>query len=81
MRHLYYARRYDEAIAECRKLVEMDQKFARGHVELGQVLEQKGQHGEAVTEYQKALALSENSVPAMTGLGHAFRSRESKSRL
>ena len=38
VRHLYYARRYDEAITECRKLIELDQKFARGHVELGQVL-------------------------------------------
>ena len=39
VRHLYYARRYDEAIAECRKLIETDQKFDRGHVELGQVLD------------------------------------------
>jgi tetratricopeptide (TPR) repeat protein len=72
VRHLYYARRYDEAISECQKLLETDQKFARGHVELGQVLEQKGMHSEAIVEFQKALALSENSVAAMTGLGHAF---------
>ena len=72
VRHLYYARRYDEAISECQKLLETDQRFARGHVELGQVLEQKGMHSEAIAEFHKALELSENSVAAMTGLGHAF---------
>ena len=29
-------------------------------------------NSEAVAEFQKALALSENAVAAMTGLGHAF---------
>src|SRR5436190_16319984 len=64
VRHLYYARNYDAALSECRKLIEMDQKFSRGHVELGQILEQKGMHDEAIAESQKALGLSENSFTA-----------------
>jgi TolB-like protein len=72
VRHLYYARRYDEAIAECQKLIQTDAKFYRGHLELGQVLTQKGMHAEAVAEFEKALALSDSSVSAMSGLGHAL---------
>ena len=69
---MYYARQYDDAINECRKLIEMDPTFARGHVELGQLLEQKQMYGEAVGEFQKALGLSQNSLSAMSGLAHAY---------
>jgi serine/threonine-protein kinase len=71
VRHLYYARRYDEAAQECAKLIEMDQAFARGHVELGQILIQKGMLEEAIKEFHKALDLSVNNIGALTGLGHA----------
>jgi serine/threonine-protein kinase len=71
VRHLYYARRYDEASQECAKLLEMDQGFARGHIELGQILTQKGMTDVAIKEFQRALTLSENNIGALTGLGHA----------
>jgi eukaryotic-like serine/threonine-protein kinase len=71
VRHLYYARHYDEASKECVKLLEMDQGFARGHVELGQILEQKGNPEAAIQEFNEALSLSANNIAALTGLGHA----------
>ena len=39
---------------------------------MGQVLTQKGMQAEAIAEFEKALALSENSVFAMSGIGHAL---------
>jgi serine/threonine protein kinase/tetratricopeptide (TPR) repeat protein len=71
VRHLYFARRYDEAGKECLKLLELDQGFARGHVEFGQILEQKGLHDAAIVEFNEALSLSLDNVTALSGLGHA----------
>ncbi len=71
VRHLYYALQLDEAREECLKLLEMDRQFARGHLELGQILEQKGMYDAAIVEFREALSLSPNSLVALTALGHA----------
>ncbi len=71
VRHLYYARKYDEANKECLKLLEMDQHFPRGHYELGQILEQKGMHDAAILEFNEALGISNNDIATLGRLGHA----------
>jgi tetratricopeptide (TPR) repeat protein len=71
VRQLYFARRFDEATAECLKLLEMDQNFARGHIELGQILEQKGKLEEALVEFHEALSISGDNIASLAALGHA----------
>jgi DNA-binding winged helix-turn-helix (wHTH) protein/TolB-like protein/Tfp pilus assembly protein PilF len=52
---LYYARRYDEAIAVYRISLEMDPNFGVAHYLLAYAYEQKGMYDEAIREFQKAL--------------------------
>jgi TolB-like protein len=67
----YFARRYDEAVVQFRKLLEMDSGYYFGHLMLGQTLEAKGARDAAIAEYQKARAL--NDDPLVLGLlTHAY---------
>ena len=66
-----YAQRYDDAIAQLRKTVEMDGSFYFARYLLGNALELKGKLPEAMAEYQKAMAL--NDDPFAKGLlGHLY---------
>ena len=53
----------DEAIAQLHKTVEMDGSFYFGRGMLGVALELKGQIPEAIAEYEKAIALSDDPLP------------------
>jgi len=68
---LYASRRYDEAIAECRKTVEMTPNFYRAHVYLGWAYEQIGAFEAAISEFRLAMELH-GGGPEITGLGHAY---------
>src|SRR6516225_2159549 len=54
---LFSVRRYDEAIEQLRKTVEMEPDFYYARWNLGQALEMKGLIKEAEAEYEKAIAL------------------------
>ncbi len=69
---LYLARRYDEAIDEIRKALDLDPNFATGHWWLGLPYEQKAMHREAIAEFQKAFDLSGGNPSARGPLGHAY---------
>jgi len=56
------ARRYDEAVAQLRKTIEMAAHFYYAHWNLGEALQLKGQLDEALTEYQKAAALNDDPL-------------------
>jgi TolB-like protein/Tfp pilus assembly protein PilF len=65
------ARRYDDAITQLRKTIEMDARFYYAHWNLGEALELKGQLPEALGEYKKAAEL--NDDPLVLGLlAHAY---------
>ena len=67
------ARRYDQAIEQLRATVEIDPEFYGAHRFLGLALELKGDIGLAISEYKRALELSDD--PAGLGfLGHALAS-------
>ena len=51
------ARRYDEAMAQCRKTLELDSNFAAAHLELGWCFVYKGDTAAAIAEFQKAKSL------------------------
>src|SRR5207249_2319637 len=67
----YYARRYDEAIAQLRRTLPIYPGFYIAHLVLGQVLDAKGARDAAIVECQKARAL--NDDPSVLGvLGRAY---------
>ncbi len=73
----YFARRYDEAIDQLRKTLEMDPGFYYAHWQLGLAFEAKGALEAAIEEYQKARAL--NDDPWVLALvGHAYASSGNK---
>jgi len=68
----FCARRFDKAERQARKTLEIDPQFFLAHFYLGQVLQFKGQLGEAIAEFQKAVDL--NGDPdslGMLGQGYA----------
>lgn len=70
--HLYYySRQYDRAILECRRVLEID-RFVNTHAFLGMSYEQKGLYPEALAEFQKALALSNNNPAVVAMIGHTL---------
>jgi TolB-like protein/Flp pilus assembly protein TadD len=68
---LYLARRYDEAIEQCRRTLEMDQNFFRARLWLGRAYEQKGMYEEAIAEFLKARQLDDNPI-TLAFIGHAY---------
>jgi TolB-like protein/Tfp pilus assembly protein PilF len=64
-----HAHRLDEAISQLRKTVEMDRAFYFAHHALGMALESKGQLADAMAEYQKSAALTDDPTP-LGLLGH-----------
>jgi tetratricopeptide (TPR) repeat protein len=71
---LYYARRYDEAIRQAQKTVEMDSSFALAHRVLGLAYEQKGMNKESLAELETQVRLSGRADFAVAELarGHAL---------
>ncbi len=70
-RALIHARRFDEAIVQLHKTIEMAPGFSYAHRTLGLALELQGKSAEAMAEYEKAVSLGED-VPAPAMLGHLY---------
>jgi TolB-like protein/Tfp pilus assembly protein PilF len=69
----YFARQYDRAIEECRKVLEVEPDFLTVHYHLGQSLLEKKQFPEAIAQLKKAEALAGGKAPVFTmALGHAY---------
>jgi TolB-like protein/DNA-binding winged helix-turn-helix (wHTH) protein/Flp pilus assembly protein TadD len=69
---LCIAHRYDEAIQQSEKTLQLDPNFAIGHYELGQALEQKQMHAEALAEFQKAIDISGHSGVLDSSLAYVY---------
>ena len=70
-RAFYYSRKYDQAIEQCYKALEMDKSFGVFYVILGLAYEQKGMHKEAIEAFQKTLTVFDR-IPWIASLGHAY---------
>ncbi len=68
----YGARRYAEAIAPIRKVLEFNPDFVFGHRYLGQVYEASRMYPEAMAEMRKAVELSGGAPTDIAALGHAY---------
>src|SRR5260221_457736 len=54
----YYAGKYDQAIQQFNKALELDSSSPGAHAHLGMAFEQAGRYGEAIPEFRKAAPLS-----------------------
>ena len=70
--HYLYARQYDQAIEELRKALEMDPSRYRAHDNLGRALEQKGMYAEALAEFEKAVATSNEGSALLASLAAGY---------
>jgi TolB-like protein/DNA-binding winged helix-turn-helix (wHTH) protein/Tfp pilus assembly protein PilF len=71
---LYMARRYDEAIGQFRKTLELEPRFAHAHCWLGKAYLQKGMLREGLAELQEAASLPGGDSPLFRpwlGYGYA----------
>jgi len=60
---LYFLRRYDEAIAQCKKTLTLDDKFQNAHQYLYEIYNTKGMHAEAVETFFKIEEISLIPLP------------------
>jgi len=65
-------RRFDDAIAEFRKVTELDPAYADGFISLGQAYMEKRDFGSAVAPLKHALEVDSESAPAHQLLGYAL---------
>jgi serine/threonine protein kinase/tetratricopeptide (TPR) repeat protein len=69
---LYCARRYDEAIEQLRRTVELDPNYPVTHWILGLLLRKTDRHELAITEGEKAVKFSGGSPLMRAALAHTF---------
>jgi tetratricopeptide (TPR) repeat protein len=65
-------RQFDAAIAEFRKVTELDPAFADGFISLGQAYMEKREFGSAIAPLKHALEVNPDSAPAHQLLGYAL---------
>ena len=70
--HLYFGRRYEEAIEQLRKTVDLDTNFALARLRLGQIYALKARYHEANAEILRASELARDSTEVAAALGHAY---------
>jgi DNA-binding winged helix-turn-helix (wHTH) protein/TolB-like protein/Tfp pilus assembly protein PilF len=68
----YYARQYDEAIKYCQKALELNPRFPRCHLWIGQAYVQMGKHEAAIAEIKQAITFSGGHPIHTAALGHAY---------
>jgi superkiller protein 3 len=66
---------FDEAIRECRELIQLQPDYIHVYIRLGLALTQKGLWDEAISQYQRAIQLSPNDSFAHNNLGIALRQK------
>jgi TolB-like protein/DNA-binding winged helix-turn-helix (wHTH) protein/Tfp pilus assembly protein PilF len=68
---LYLARRYDQAIEQLHKTLELDSSFDLAHWNLGEVYEAKGDFAQATDAYARAARLSKDRPAVLASLARA----------
>ena len=78
---LFLARRYDEAMEQYRKAVELNPNYSWGNVALADVYVRKAMYEEAITAVNKALSIEGNtSTIALLGNIYALAGRHDEAR-
>jgi TolB-like protein/DNA-binding winged helix-turn-helix (wHTH) protein len=69
--HLIFARKYDEAIDQCRRTIELEQGYYAVHAHLGFAYSQKGMLSQAIMSTQESLSLVED-LEVLSLLGYLY---------
>lgn len=69
---LCIAHRVDEALGQASKTIDMDPNFAVAHYQLGQALEQKRLHDQAIVEFRRAIELSGRNPTFDSNLAYSY---------
>ena len=69
---LYLGRRYDEAVHQYLKTIDLDDGFPLAHRRLAQTYEQTQRYSEAESEFHKAVSLSGDDVELLSARGHFY---------
>jgi tetratricopeptide (TPR) repeat protein len=67
---MFYVGRYDAAIEQLKKTLQMNPKFPLAHLWLGRSYQQKGMFEEAMAEYQATDSALPNWVVTVAGIGN-----------
>jgi Tfp pilus assembly protein PilF len=70
--HHLYARRYDLAVEQLHKTLDLDSTFLLARLFLGEAYEHSGQLEHAVAEFERACALSGRRSVYLGALGRAY---------
>ena len=76
----YFSRRYSEGGEQLRKTLELDTDFTLAHFVLGQIYTQMGLHSEAISELQRAAALSSRLPAVLAAMAYCHARAGDKSR-
>jgi tetratricopeptide (TPR) repeat protein len=68
----YFARRYDEAIEQYQKSLEIDYNFALAHKGLAEVYSKQSFFDKSLAEIEKAITLSKRSIFILDDLGYIY---------
>jgi eukaryotic-like serine/threonine-protein kinase len=68
----YFARRFDEALIQHRKTIEIDPNRRSTYVGIGMCYQQKGLHDEAITAYQKEISGESRGAHVLALLAYAY---------
>src|ERR1700751_1217625 len=71
--HLYYARRYDQAVEKCQQVLELDPDFFHARGNLADTYAAKGLYDRAFDEYQKTASIARETSSRLAALREAFR--------
>ncbi len=69
---LYLARRYDEALEQFQRTLEMDSDYGVARIYLGLAYEQLGQPEMAINQFRGQIAQEGSTPPLQSALGHAY---------
>jgi adenylate cyclase len=67
-----FARRFDEALAQYDKIIEMDPNYRRGFEGRGMIFLAKGENEKAIKDFEKYHSLVGNPLKGVSSLGHAY---------
>ena len=70
-RALFFARRYPEALASCRRALDADHAFVPGLITQGMVLEETGRYAEALAAFREVARLTGNDAQQRTLIARA----------
>lgn len=70
----YFSRRYDDAIRQCEKTLELNPYFFLTYHVWARALEQMGQHAQAIEKYKQAIEMTGRDPHVLASLGHVYAS-------